>query len=137
MNEKSTIEFEEISEGRQLESVRKSFRVAVQNDIIKATIEGKTYPVTDISPGGISILCEKKQGFAVDQIFSGCELFIPGDTIKSLSARVVHMTLASPENFQVGIQWQNLSDDDLTKIALTVSELKKALLSESGQDKQP
>lgn len=111
------------------DDIRRSFRVPVDPSYgIQATLNQKTYPVSDISPEGISILCRDHTAFTVAQIIENCELILPDVTIKNLTARVVHFSCPSEFNWTNGIQWVNLADDDLEKIAAQVSKLKKELL---------
>jgi len=115
-------------------AIRQSFRVAVDpEDGIFVVLNGRTYPVVDISPQGINVFCRDNNDFTLSQVIENCELIIPEDTIKRLTAKVIHCSCSSDGKWTNGIQWKGLTDADLDKIVQQVSHLKNKL-RRLGQD---
>lgn len=115
-------------------AIRQSFRVTVDlEDGIVAVLNGKTYPVADISPQGINVFCRGNNDFTLSQIIENCELIVPEYTIKNLTAKVIHCSCSSDGKWINGIQWADLTDTDLDKIVQQVSQIKDKL-RRLGQD---
>jgi len=109
-------------------AIRQSFRVTVgPEDGILAVLNGTTYPVADISPEGVNLFCHDNKDFTLSQVIENCELIIPEDTIKGLTAKVIHSSCGSDGKWTNGIQWTDLADADLDKIVQQVSLIKNKL----------
>ena len=128
MNEKPTKNAERAAQEREDLAVRKSFRVPVENGSIQIVLNNQTFPVSEFSPEGVSIIFKGEKAFTTGQEFDTCELILPDDTITGLSARVIHFTNIDGDTWQNGIQWVAPKDEDIRKIAAAVSERKKQLL---------
>lgn len=112
--------------------IRQSFRVSVEpEDKIFAVLNDQTYSVADISPGGINIFCRDSNTFTLSQVIENCKLILPGDTVKGLSAKVVHFSCGPEGRWTHGIQWVDLPDTTLDKIVGQVSKIKKRLRQQS------
>ncbi len=112
--------------------IRQSFRVSVEpEDRIFVVLNGETYPVADISPEGINIVCRDSNPFTLSQVIENCQLILPGDTIKDLSAKVIHFSCGPGGRWTNGIQWVDLPDSTLDKIVGQVSKIKKRLRQQS------
>ncbi len=129
MDDKPTVDSKGFMQDRQPDIIRKSFRVPVENGDIYLVIKGRRYQVVDISPEGIGILCDKKISFAVAETVDDCELVLPGETIRHLSAKSVHFTGSKSEQWKNGIHWISMDETDQKKIVDLVSRLKRELLN--------
>lgn len=132
MNEEAVQNGEETSQDREDLVVRKSFRVPVEDNSIQVVLNNITYPVSDISPQGISIAIKDNTAFTVAQELINCELILPDETITGLTATVMHFTNTGEGVWQNGIQWVGLKDEEVQKIAAVVSKMKKRLLQDQG-----
>lgn len=113
-----------------IRAIRQSFRVPVgPKSGILAVVKGERYPVADISPGGVRIQGMDEAQFTRDQEIGDCELVLPGDKVKRLTARLVHWSGGRSGRPGSGIQWVNMPDPDLEKVAAHVSRIKQALRS--------
>lgn len=134
MSDKPTIEFEKITKEREYDIIRRSFRVPAAGYDIKVIINGKSYEAVDISPEGVSILCQKDVAFTVAQIIKDCALVLPGETIKNLTAKIIHFTSTGQNRWQNGIQWADTTDEFIRKTAEVVSGIKRELLADPDQE---
>ncbi|WDP89514.1 MAG: PilZ domain-containing protein [Desulfobacter sp.] len=111
-----------------IRAIRKSFRVPVgPKSGISAVLGGERYPVADISPGGVRIQGMETADFETDQVIGGCELILPGDKVKRLTARLVHCSSGRNGRRGSGIEWVNMPDPDIERVAAHVSRIKQAL----------
>lgn len=109
-------------------AIRQSFRVPVElQDDIAAMFDNQVYRVVDISPEGVNISNKNKAPFAIGQLIENCELIIPGSRIKGLTARIIHSSCDPEGNWNNGIQWIDLVDEDQQQIAAIVSKIKQRL----------
>ena len=108
--------------------IRQSFRVSVEpEDGMFAVLNGKTFPVSDISPAGINIFCKDNHAFSLSQVIENCELIISGNAVKGLSAKIIHFVCGAEGQWTCGVQWVDLPDSALEKIVHQVSRIKNKL----------
>jgi hypothetical protein len=65
--------------------------------------------------------------FSQDQVIGDCELILPGDRVQRLTARLVHCAGGKGVRKGSGIQWVDMPDPAVEKIAAHVSRIKQAL----------
>ncbi len=130
MDDNATIDSAGIENDRQLSIVRKSFRVPVEDGRIQVVINGRSRPVRDICPEGISLACDAHTDFIAGQTIDQCRLILPKDSIEALTARIVHISNNDEKERVCGIQWVDLKDEDLARISVVVSDLKKKILAD-------
>ncbi len=109
-------------------AIRQSFRVPVEHqDNMNVMIDDSAYLVTDISPEGVNIVNKGQKPFTIGKLLENCELNIHDSRIKDLAARIVHCSCSPDKNWNIGIQWINLTDESQQKIASIVSKIKQRL----------
>lgn len=110
------------------DAVRKAFRVPVDEaDGICAVVNGISFPVVNMNPEGVSILCDNDAEFGDIRIIENCRLELPSANITGLTARVIHCTREAEKEWHIGLQWIDLSDDNSDKIVDMVSAIKDKL----------
>ena len=112
------------------EIVRKSFRVPVNHPgKFWVGVNTNRYPIRDICLDGVGITLEDPTGFAISQTVMNCELNIAQERIKGLNGRVIHFSLNSGKDWQLGVQWIAISKQAAGQIYEVVTTLKKELFS--------
>lgn len=131
MSNTESIEFQNISStDTQQDIVRKSFRIPVAQDLdITVTIDGKSYPVVDISGSGISITTSQETLFPLDRELTNCRLDIDGTVLEKLSGKIIHFSSQPNNQWVSGLKWVSLSRDQEQVLKKKVEELKLKLLS--------
>jgi hypothetical protein len=131
----STIEFLPVPED-PAHQVRHSFRVPVsEKEPVSAIISSIAYPVSDIGPGGIGILVEDNQVFAVGDPLEDCRLNFKDTRLTDLTGKIVHCAFHDQGLWQFGIQWIDLTDSQEKILEQELSRLKKQVLASPEEEK--
>jgi hypothetical protein len=110
--------------------VRKYFRVPVDApDQVWVKINNTKYSVCDICLDGVGVTLEDPGAFQISQTVADCELKISDLVLKGLNGQVVHFSLNAGKDWQLGIHWTALEEEEARRILDKVSVLKKELLS--------
>ncbi len=131
----STIEFFPVPEESE-NPVRQAFRVPVgEKEPISAIVSSITCPVSDIGLGGIGILVEDNQAFAVGDLLDACQLNVKDTRLTELTGKVVHCAIHDTGLWQFGIQWIDLSESQKTMLEQELARLKKQVLASPEEEK--
>ena len=128
--EKDSILFQPIfGEKESLSAVRKAFRVPVaDNEDVQVFCKDKQCTVLNISPGGVSVVCDETFDVECDGVCGGWELRLGDIQFCNISARVVHVTSMASGRFVCGIQWIDLEETQKKAIDHAVASMKAQLL---------
>lgn len=129
MNPPESIPGQEIKNDRSdPDAVRQSFRVPVDyRDSVYAVLNNKTYPLIDMNPDGICIMCSDTDQLGDSDLIDGCRLEISENHISGLTARIVHRTPGSGGEWKIGLKWVGPDDGTREKLASAVSDIKQKL----------
>lgn len=112
--------------------VRKSFRVPVSSqDDIYVMLDDKSYRVFNLSPEGLNIANSDHSPFTIGELIQNCNLILSDCHIHNLTARIIHCSCGKDGNWNNGIQWVDLADEDLKQISATVSRIRQRLLQDA------
>ena len=116
------------------DAVRQSFRVPVDSrDGICAVLNEKIYPVTDMNPEGVSIVCTGPDELGDSELIDGCRLELSEDHIPGLTARIIHRTHGSGKAWNIGLKWVAPDDGTQEKLAAAVSKIKQKLQKQARE----
>lgn len=137
--EKDSIVFQPISgEKESLSAVRKAFRVPVaSSEDVQVFWKEKKYFVLDISPGGLSVVCDDAFDVECDDICGGWELRLGTIQLQNLFARVVHCSSMESGQLICGIQWVNLGEKEIATIDKAVASMKPNALGNNDRNIPP
>lgn len=138
MSNTESIEFQDIQkDSKQVDIVRKSFRVPIQeDDDINVIIAGVSYRVIDISISGVGIVRQDMNTLSVSQVYTNCELHYPEGVIKELTAKIIHFTSSIDKAWLNGLTWIDVTKDAQKKINALVEKRKNDLLQSDDIDIQ-
>ncbi|MEE4363175.1 MAG: PilZ domain-containing protein [Desulfotignum sp.] len=127
----SSIEFVPMPEdaGQQ---IRRFFRVPLDTgESISVLIASVSYPVSDISLGGISILLEDNQAFEIGADLPGCKLHFKKTVLSDLTGRIRHCSPSArgSDLWQFGIQWLHVKESQKKALEQILLQLKKSALA--------
>ncbi len=127
----SSIEFVPMPEdaGQQ---VRRFFRVPpVTGESISVQIASVSYPVSDISLGGVSILLKDNQAFQIGADLPGCKLHFKKIVLSDLTGRITHCSPSAQDSdlWQFGIQWIHMKESQKKALEQILIQLKKSALA--------
>jgi len=127
----SSIEFVPMPEeaGQQ---VRRFYRVPLETgESISVLIASVSYPVSDISLGGVSILLEDNQTFEIGADLPGCKLYFKKTVLSDLTGQIRHCSPSArgSDLWQFGIQWVHMKESQKKSLEQILTQLKKSALA--------
>lgn len=127
----SSIEFVPMPEDTGQQE-RRFFRVPLDTDeSISVHIASVSYPVSDISIGGISIILEDNQAFQIGADLPCCRLDFKDTELSDLTGRIRHCSPCDVGSglWQFGIQWVRMTDSQKKALEQILLQLKKRALA--------
>ncbi len=129
----SSIEFVPMPENAGQQG-RRFFRIPVNaGESICVLIASISYPVADISLGGVSLLLEDDQAFQIGEKLVSCQLQFAHKVLTDLTGRVVHRSAPAfgSDLWQYGVQWIQMKDSQKNELEQMLTQLKKSVLASS------
>lgn len=129
-----TLEFQELpDEGIPCSpepSARTSYRVqfAGRKNVF-LDFQSRSYPLLDLSEGGVCIALEPNKSMALDGFLSHCNLVLEDDVFTGLEGRVVHYSLGSNGEWTCGIEWLNLKPTDAERMTPFIETMRKEIFN--------
>lgn len=116
------------------QKVRRSFRIPLDpDDAVYIVIGTISYPVSNISPGGVGFSVQDNQRFEAGEILSPCRLQFKNFELTDLKAQVVHCSFSAQGSdlWQFGIQWLDMKNSRKKELEEMLVRLKTHALAKS------
>lgn len=116
--------------GKDETGLRKSYRYAVAEiDDCWVIIEGKTYPLYDLSETGIAVSLPSEAAFQIGTCFgdilSGCTINILDTQISGLDYKMIHLSPGTGDVMICGLNWENPDPKTQTQLNSAIKSLKE------------